>query len=311
MKRCLIILCFLSAFVLFCSWGFFPHKLINQHAIYTLPPDLSYFYKKHEYSIKEFAVNADKRVYIDPAESPRHFIDLDRFENTDSLEIPWFKVKKRYDEQFVLSRGIVPWHIEATYKKLVNAFYKKDIPRIIKLSADLGHYTADAHVPLHTTSNYNGQFTNQTGIHALWETRLPEKFFKGYKLYVGKAEYVEDVLKFAWETVKESHALLDSVLGIEKQLSQETAILLHRSYIIRGQQIQTNYSDFYINSYHNRLNNMVKRRMKKSIYAIGSLWFSAWVDAGQPNLNSKFIPVETDSMVIQRDSKFFGREEWH
>ena len=41
------------------------------------------------------------------------------------------------------------------------------------LRADLGHYLADAHVPLHT-GNYSSQRTNQTGIHALWETHNVE-----------------------------------------------------------------------------------------------------------------------------------------
>ena len=45
---------------------------------------------------------------------------------------------------------------------------------VLRTAADLGHYLADAHVPLHTTGNYNGQRTNQTGIHALWETHNVE-----------------------------------------------------------------------------------------------------------------------------------------
>ena len=31
----------------------------------------------------------------------------------------------------------------------------------MKYSAEIGHYIADAHVPLHANSNHNGQFTNQ------------------------------------------------------------------------------------------------------------------------------------------------------
>jgi len=29
---------------------------------------------------------------------------------------------------------------------------------------------------------------------------------------------------------------------------------------------------------------MVERRMQKAVLAVGSIWFTAWVDAGQPNL---------------------------
>ena len=45
--------------------------------------------------------------------------------------------------------------------KLTNAFKEKDLIRILKFSAEIGHYISDAHVPLHATENYNGQFTNQ------------------------------------------------------------------------------------------------------------------------------------------------------
>jgi hypothetical protein len=32
------------------------------------------------------------------------------------------------------------------------------------------------------------------------------------------------------------------------------------------------------------LNGMVERRMRESIFATASLWYTAWVNAGQPNL---------------------------
>ena len=66
------------------------------------------------------------------------------------------------------------------------AFIEKDSDKILKYSADLGHYIADAYVPLHTTENYNGQLTGQKGIHAFWESRLPELFSEDYNYLVDK-----------------------------------------------------------------------------------------------------------------------------
>ena len=312
MKQCCIL--FISGIIILIlsAWGFKPHKLMNQNAIFTLPADLSVFYKKHHYQIREYAINADKRVYIDPAESPRHFIDLDRWDQHDSIQIPWNKAKEKYQEKYLISRGIVPWQIEKSYRQLKKAFFEKDIERIIKISADLGHYVADAHVPLHTSSNYNGQLTDQIGIHALWETRLPERYSNKYSLYVGPAVYIDDVLGFAWQAVLESHSLLDSVLKVEKDLSNKLPKVLHRSFIQRGQQLQTNYSDFYVTNYHNQLNGMVMRRMKKSIHAIGSIWFTAWVDAGQPDLaNTQILENKIDSIDLKINHIPKGREEWH
>ena len=129
---------------------------------------------------------------------------------------------------------------------------------------------------------------------------------------VGKAKYIDNVLKFSWETVKESHSLLDSVLKIEKDLSSRLPKILHRSYIQRGQQIHTNYSDLYVINYHQELNGMVQRRMKKSIHSVGSLWFSAWVDAGQPDLSKiSTNSILDDSIKFDINNIPKGREEWH
>lgn len=99
----------------------------------------------------------------------------------------------------------------------MDRFRKKDINGILRTASDLGHYVGDAHVPLHTTSNYNGQLSNQLGLHAFWESRIPELFAdKQYDYFVGKAEYIKDVPSFIWQTALESHTLVDSVLAIEK-----------------------------------------------------------------------------------------------
>jgi len=93
--------------------------------------------------------------------------------------------------------GILPYFLPRYYSKLVTAFKNKNAKRILQLSADLGHYIGDAHVPLHTTENYNGQLTDQVGIHAFWESRLPELFAdEQYDFFVGKAEYIPNMSEY-------------------------------------------------------------------------------------------------------------------
>ena len=99
-----------------------------------------------------------------------------------------------------------------------NKKYEENFDRILSLSSDLGHYIADAHVPLHTTENYNGQLTNQKGIHGFWESRIPEISAEEYDYLLGTAVYVADPLKEAWRIVKESNSAVDSVLKFEKEL---------------------------------------------------------------------------------------------
>ncbi|MGB1318222.1 MAG: hypothetical protein ACPG5W_08450, partial [Flavobacteriales bacterium] len=44
----------------------------------------------------------------------------------------------------------------------------------------------------------------------------------------------------------------------------------------------------YSEEYHKRLNGMVERRMRAAIHTIGSYWYTCWVNAGQPNLESLY-----------------------
>ncbi len=305
---------YLVCILLLCtSWGFHAHKKINETAVFLLPTEISGFYKNHIHTLTERATDADKRCYVDTTEAPRHYIDLDRYEEgIDSIPIHWSKAREKYTERKLLLTGIVPWQIWRSYQNLVQALTKKDINMIIKHSADIGHYIADAHVPLHTTSNYNGQQTNQIGIHAFWETRLPEMFMAQYDLFIGPASYIHDPLQQGWDIVRESHALVDSVLDIEKKLSARFNETARKTYLTRNNQVVLTYSDKYARTYHEALNGMVEKRLRASIRQVASFWYSAWVDAGQPGL----MDISTDSITVEepipyQGQKTLGREEWH
>ena len=154
------------------SWGFFGHQRINRLAVFTLPPEMFRFYKKHIDFVTENAVNPDQRRYAVKEEAPRHFIDLDNYSDSLQKVLPtysWKDVTEKISEDTLNKHGIVPWHINFMKYQLTEAFRKKDVRKILILSADIGHYIADANVPLHTTRNYNGQLTNQLGIHGFWE----------------------------------------------------------------------------------------------------------------------------------------------
>jgi len=296
---------FLSSFLYATiPWGFYAHKRVNRYAVFTLPEELVGFYKKHIDHLTEHAVDADKRRYAIKEEAPRHYIDIDHYGQNPFQVMPrkWTDAVEKFSEDTLLTYGIVPWHIQTVYNRLVKVFEEKDIDYILKNSADLGHYVSDAHVPLHTTENYNGQLTNQKGIHAFWESRLPELFADDYDYLVGTAEYQYSVLDVAWQAVESSFNALDSVLLFEKELSQEFEQDKQYSYEKRGAKtIKVKSADLSL-AYHTKLNGMVERRLRLSITNIGNLWYSAWADAGQPILEGmqKSDNPFTDEIIIDR-----------
>jgi hypothetical protein len=286
-----------GAGLMFSSWGFFAHRKINQLAVYTLPSSMASFYKKNIQYLSEAAVNPDRRRYAVPEEAPRHYIDLDDYGDSAVYKLPryWSDAVKQFGEDSLQARGIVPWHIYRMYFQLKDAFLLKDPDKILRVSADLGHYVADAHVPLHTTKNYDGQLTGQTGIHGFWESRLPELYFEEYDFFVGPATYLPNVQLAAWEMIRQSNAAVDSVLRFEKELSENVGESKY-NFETKGKQTVKVYSQEYSYKYHQMLSGMVERMFRNSVKSIGDIWYTAWVDAGQPDLKAliNYKPTEAE-----------------
>ena len=156
------------------------------------------------------------------SEAPRHYLDIDHYGTYPYPDLPrkWNEAVQKYTEDSLKAHGIVPWHIQAMLYRLTDAFRKKDFSSILRNSAEIGHYIADAHVPLHASSNHNGQLTNQKGIHGFWESRVPELLAeKQFDYFIGKAAYIENPGDYIWKRVLESARASDTVLSVEKELT--------------------------------------------------------------------------------------------
>ncbi|MDQ3072408.1 MAG: zinc dependent phospholipase C family protein [Bacteroidota bacterium] len=300
------------------SWGFWAHGRINRIAVFTLPKPMLGFYKSYIEHLTGHAADADKRRFSDKDEAPRHYIDLEYYgQPYDSIPHGWNDAVAKYTVDSMKSWGIVPWHIQTIYWRLTQAFKEKDAVRILHLSSDLGHYIGDAHVPLHTTENYDGQLTGQRGIHSFWESRLPELFGEEYDYFVGKAYYINDVPGFVWQRVIETRSALDSVLRFEHELSLQFPEDKKYGYEDRNGKMVRVYTLDYSHGYHEKLNGMVERQMRRAIIALGSLWMSAWIDAGQPDLDDLINPVRSkeeekttdEEEDLYRKGKWLGRPE--
>lgn len=279
------VLCCLSA-KSFC-WGFYAHKKINYYSVFLLPPEMMVLYKPHIDFLSEHAVDPDKRRYAVPEEGPRHYIDIDHYGKYpyDSLPRKWKDAVAKYSEDSLNAYGIVPWWLQTMLQRLTDAFKEKNQVKILKYSAEIGHYIADSHVPLHACSNHNGQHTGQKGIHGFWESRVPELLAdKNWDFFIGKAEYIQNPSDFIWKRVLESAAAADSVLRFERELTAAFPSDQKYSFEERNGIVIRQYSAAFSKAYDAMLNGMIERRMRQSIYATASFWYTAWVNAGQPDL---------------------------
>ncbi|WP_246008127.1 zinc dependent phospholipase C family protein [Chitinophaga lutea] len=301
------------------AWGFFAHERINRLAVFALPPDMLLFYKPHIEYIVQQSTAPDKRRYMIPGEGARHYLDADHYGPLafDSLPRNWQAAVHRYSADTLERYGVLPWHLERVMRWLTAAFEAGDASRILRLSAELGHYLSDAHVPLHACSNHNGQQTGQEGIHGLWESRIPELVADaGFDYWVGATGYIKDVRSLFWQAISGSAAAADTVLRFEKQLSQRFPADRRFAYELRKGRLVHNYSTDYTKAYHKALGGMVERRMRASIQAVAACWYTAWVNAGQPSLGklrATGISDEEHAAARRLDSlwragKIFGRD---
>ncbi|MCL6524015.1 MAG: S1/P1 Nuclease [Thermoflavifilum sp.] len=284
------------------SWGIWGHQHINRAAVFALPDSMRVFFFNHIDYITEEAAVPDLRKYVigDKAEPDRHYIDLEEFGEHpfDSLPRSWSAAVKKYGERKLHQAGILPWYIEEMEQKLEQAFRKKRTDEILFIAADLGHYIADAHVPLHTTVNHDGQLTGQRGIHAFWESQLPEYFGNTYNFHVAPAHYIPDIQAKIWSTIRHSYQLVDTVLLVEKRLLEHfPKDKLYRTdaqgNILKNTYGQPIFSEAFAKAYHDALHGMVEDQMRRAIQELADFWYTAWVNAGKPDLTQLDDPALT------------------
>jgi hypothetical protein len=277
-------------------------------------------YKPHIDFLTAHAVDPDMRRYAVTAEGGRHYIDIDHYGKYpfDSLPRKWNDAVAKFSEDTLNKYGIVPWWVQVMLHRLTIAFRQKDQAAILKLSAEIGHYIADAHVPLHANSNHNGQYTNQHGIHGFWESRVPELLAETeWDFFIGKAEYIKDPVGFIWQRVLESGAAADTVLRYEKELTAQFPADQKFSFENRNGVIVRQYSSSFTKAYDAKLKGMIERRMRMAIFSVASFWYTAWVNAGEPDLtklsNTEFSTEDLKEFEnlsnAWKNNNIKGREE--
>lgn len=264
------------------AWGFNGHRFITDRAIELLPPEIRPFFQAFRTTIVEHSIDPDTyrtMGFLD--EPPRHFIDMDAYGPFPFKNLPRdFKEAVTVRGQaFVIKNGTVPWRSEEVYGMLRDAFtqlptapFARDNVKLF--SSVIAHYVGDSFQPFHAALNYDGQMTNQHGIHSRFETELFDRHRDKLRITPAAAAPVANVRDFMFATLTDSFQHVDAILAADLEA-------------VKG---RTLYDDGYFAYMFDKTGPIMEKRLSGAITAVASLISSAWIEAGRPALSPETPP---------------------
>jgi len=254
------------------AWGKKAHKLVNIKAIEFLPEEMILM-KSWKGYLGDHASDPDIRKDVDRTEGPKHYIDMDYY--SEFLDAKMILDREElisiYDAETVTKMGLLPWATLDTYNRLVQSFMEKNRDKVLIYASDLGHYVADGHQPFHTLLNYDGVLTDQRGIHGRYESEMVNKYIDQIEssMRVRNVEYIPEPLNYIFDYLTASNSFAPIIFYADK---------------IAYEKAGSHGSDDYYRLMWFRTKYVTLDQLSKASAALASLIYSAWIDAGKPNL---------------------------
>jgi hypothetical protein len=276
------------------GWGNTGHKFVNFNAVVHLPSSMSPIAAQQAF-LRDHASDADYRKSADTAEAPRHFIDLESYPDFSHLTPDLGSLIATYGWVTVKEIGILPWATVWAMDSLTAQFRRRDWTRAYQTAADVGHYVADGHQPLHCTVNYDGASTGNSGIHSRYETGMINQ--ASLVAVHDSARYVADRYAFILDYLLRANLLVDSIMQGDNSAKVATG------WNGSGQAPASYYSALW-----QYCQGFTQRLLQESTLALASLWYTAWVDAGLGVASVAEAQVP-DGMVLMQNypNPFNGR----
>jgi hypothetical protein len=268
-KRALTLLLLLIAAPL-SAWGDKGHRVVSALALRSLPTGPRAWFAGREGDVADHASDPDHWKQ-DRKEGPRHFLDMEPYGDPGHLPRTLEEAQARIGSDYY-RKGVLPWIIQDRWRDLVDAFKEGDPAKVALVTAILGHYVADAHVPLHSTENHDGQFTNQRGVHSRWESDLVGRNVTAEDLTVLPAQPDAAFLNRPWDWMKDAHALVPQLLEDDREADRSTP------QDSRGKRrTQAFWLIFWA-----RQGTSVNQQLQLAGQHLGDAILNAWIAAGRP-----------------------------
>jgi len=261
------------------AWGGGGHRLILDRAVDLLPPALRAAFDAERATLLAHASDPDHwRIAGFEEEAPRHFLDIDAYGPPPFSALPrdLGAAIEKYGPETVTKNGMLPWRAAEMRGRLVRAFeahkngQRYGLSNAIYLTAVLAHYVADAYQPFHAVLNYDGQLTNQHGIHARFEDDLPARFASRLAYAPAAPRPVLETRDAVFEALASGAVLVEGLLAADRRAAEG----------------RTEYDDGYYDALFEATRPVLERRTSEAITAVAGVILGAWEQAGKPDLTT-------------------------
>src|SRR5262245_7941270 len=261
------------------AWGSSAHRHIMARAIDLLPVELKPFFHQHQDELVMRVVDPDLFRVLGWEEDPNHFVN---FGAKELGEYPFKELPREYGaaiEKFGMTtlrrNGLLPWRQQEEFGNLRRAFegFSREAfgaGNTVLFAAVMSHYVQDAHQPLHASVNYDGQMTDNAGIHARFETALFERFQSRLTIRPVAPTPIVNARDAAFDALLSSYKLVDPILKADDEAK-------------RG---KDTYDDEYFERLFTKVRPILEQRLGEAMTATAGLITGAWERAGRPALKT-------------------------
>jgi hypothetical protein len=181
---------------------------------------------------------------------------------------------EKFGEAGLKRLGTLPWRMQEMVGNLRRAFegFAKASgvapQQTVLFSGAASHYIQDATQPFHVSNNYDGQLTNQRGVHSRFEEALLDRFESQVIIRPAPPKGIPSLRDYVFDTMLASYQHVDVILKADKEAlgTKDT------------------YDDEYFEAFFAKARPILEGQLSIAVTATASLITTAWEQAGRPAL---------------------------